>query len=186
MARQFRGAAKGRGFNPIPISGANITRMREENDRILRGLKERRESQRENEKRHLDAMQANAAYYERVRSRDFQTASTNVKNEMLQAQYDATAQANRAEQNEKVVTELFSAVADFSQTAAKMAQKAEDKRKKEEKQLAEQILAENGYLTASKIKFEEVKDKEAFGRAVQSQLADQAREFGEAVDDHKP
>ena len=178
MARQFRGAAKGRGFNPIPISGANITRMREENDRILRGLKERRESQRENEKRHLDAMQANAAYYERVRSRDFQTASTNVKNEMLQAQYDATAQANRAEQNEKVVTELFSAVADFSQTAAKMAQKAEDKRKKEEKQLAEQILAENGYLTASKIKFEEVKDKEAFGRAVQSQLADQAREFG--------
>ena len=178
MARQFRGAAKGRGFNPIPISGANITRMREENDRILRGLKERRESQRENEKRHLDAMQANAAYYERVRSRDYQTASTNVKNEMLQAQYDATAQANRAEQNEKVVTELFSAVADFSQTAAKMALKAEDKRKKEEKQLAEQILAENGYLTASKIKFEEVKDEEAFGRAVQSQLADQARDFG--------
>ena len=178
MARQFRGAAKGRGFNPIPISGANITRMREENDRILRGLKERRESQRENEKRHLDAMQANAAYYERVRSRDYQTASTNVKNEMLQAQYDATAQANRAEQNEKVVTELFSAVADFSQTAAKMALKAEDKRKKEEKQLAEQILAENGYLTASTIKFGEVKDEEAFARAVQSQLADQARDFG--------
>jgi len=178
MARQFKGAARARGFNPIPISGANINRMREENERILRGLRERRESQRENEKRQLEAMQSNAAYYEKVRSRDYQTASANLKTEMQQAQYDATAEVNRAEQNEKVVTELFSAVAGFSQTAAKMAQRAEDKRKKEEKQKAEQILAENGYLTASKIKFEEVKDEEAFGRALQSQLADQARDFG--------
>jgi hypothetical protein len=40
MARQFQGAAKARGFNPIPISNANITRMREENERIIRGLRE--------------------------------------------------------------------------------------------------------------------------------------------------
>ena len=88
MARQFQGAAKGRGFNPIPISGANITRMREENERILRGMRERRESERNNEKRQLEAMQADAAYYEKVRARDFKVESTNLENEQKQLHYN--------------------------------------------------------------------------------------------------
>ena len=42
MARKFSGAARARGFQPIDVSDANIARMRENNQRILDGMRARR------------------------------------------------------------------------------------------------------------------------------------------------
>ena len=178
MARQFKGAAKARGFNPIPISSANINRMREENERIIRGMKERRESQRRNEERQLQAMQADAAYYEKVRARDFDITSTNLRTEQQQLQYDAIAQANRAEEQAKVVNAAFSAVANFSQTAAKMVKQAEDKRNQEDRQKGQAIAERYGFLTYSQLNFDKGLDAEAQARLILSSTAEQMRAAG--------
>ena len=178
MARQFKGAAKARGFNPIPISSANINRMREENERIIRGLRERRESQRRNEERQLQNMQADAAYYERVRARDFDITSTNLRTQQQQLQYDAEAKANRIAQESEAVTAVFSAVADFSQTASKLAKQAEDKRSQEQRQKGQELAQRYDYLTYSQLKFDKGLDAEAAGRLILASTIDQLRASG--------
>ncbi len=62
MARKFSGAARARGFSPISVSNANINRMREENQRILDGMRARQESIRQNDERALQAMKDDAAH----------------------------------------------------------------------------------------------------------------------------
>ena len=131
MARQFQGAAKGRGFNPVPISSTNITRMREENERILRGMKERRESERRNEERQLSEMQSDASYYEKVRNRDFKIADTNLSNEAKQLQYNEAERVAQYNASTEAMSQIFTDVAKFSATAGRLAQKAQDERDKE-------------------------------------------------------
>lgn len=177
MARQFRGAAKGRGFNPIPISGANITRMREENERIIRGMKERRESQRRNEERQLQAMQSDAAYYEKIRNRNFDITNKNLKNEQLQLQYDAEADAQRSEQEFTAVKAVFEAVADFSKTAAKIKKEEEEEKEEEKKKLGRWQRARFG-PTGADISFKRGLDAEAEGQERVRSSVQEGRETG--------
>ena len=155
MARQFQGAAKGRGFNPIPISSANITRMREENERILRGMREQRESERRNEERQLRDMQADAAYYEKARSRDFKVESTNLANEQKQLEYNEAERVAQYNASTKAMSAIFTDVAKFSETAGKLAQKF--KEKKEKAEIEEGILwrKTNGSINPAQIEFNE-------------------------------
>lgn len=178
MARQFRGAAKARGFNPIPISSANITRMREENERVIRGLRERRESERNNEERQLQAMQADAAYYEKVRERDFKITDLNLTQEARQAAFDADAQANRLQQESEAVTAMFSAVADFSKTAAKNAKLAEEKLSEERRAEGQAFAERYDHLTFAQLKFDKAQDEEAVARVIQASTIDQLRAIG--------
>ena len=178
MARQFKGAAKARGFNPIPISSANITRMREENERVIRGLRERRESERNNEERQLQAMQADAAYYEKVRERDFKITDLNLTQEARQASFDAEAKLNRIQQQDAAVTEMFNAVASFSETAAKHAKLAEEKRDEERREEGQRIAEQNDHLTFAQLKFDKAQDEEAVARVILASTMDQLRAAG--------
>ena len=177
MARQFKGAAKARGFNPIPISSANITRMREENERIIRGMKERRESQRRNEERQLQAMQSDAAYYEKIRNRNFDITNKNLKNEQLQLQYDAEADAQRSEQEFAAVDSIFKAVADFSKTAAKIKKEEEEEKEEEKKKLGRWRRARFG-PTGADISFKRGLDAEAEGQERVRSSVQEGRETG--------
>ena len=178
MARQFQGAAKGRGFNPIPISGANITRMREENERILRGMRERRESERNNEKRQLEAMQADAAYYEKVRARDFKVESTNLANEQKQLQYNEAERVAQYNAETKAISGIFDDIVKFSRTAAAAKAKADEKREVEAAEEARRLRERNGPLSSTDIAFRSALDAEAEGQELVRGSVQEAKELG--------
>ena len=178
MARQFQGAAKGRGFNPVPISGANITRMREENERILRGMRERRESERNNEKRQLEAMQADAAYYEKVRDRDFKVESTNLANEQKQLQYNEAERVAQYNAQTEAVSGIFDDIVKFSKTAAAAKAKADEKREAEAAEEARRLRERNGPLSSTDIAFRTALDAEAEGQELVRGSVQEAKELG--------
>jgi len=178
MARQFRGAAKGRGFNPIPISSANITRMREENERILRGMKERRESERRNEERQLRDMQADAAYYEKVRDRDFKITDTNLANERKQLEYNEAERVAQYNASTEAMSQIFTDVAKFSVTASKIAKAKQDERDAENLKIAKQIRERNGPLDLTQIEFNKGMDAEAYAREVMGATVEEMRAAG--------
>ena len=178
MARQFQGAAKGRGFNPVPISGANITRMREENERILRGMRERRESERNNERRQLEAMQADAAYYEKVRARDFKVESTNLANEQKQLQYNEAERVAQYNAQTEAVSGIFDDIAKFSRTAAAAKARADEKREAEAAEEARRLRERNGPLSSTDIAFRTALDAEAEGQELVRGSVQEAKELG--------
>ena len=178
MARQFKGAAKGRGFNPVPISSANITRMREENERILRGMRERRESERNNEKRQLEAMQADADYYEKVRDRDFKITSTNLTNEQQQLQYNEAERVAQYNAQTEAMSGIFDDIVKFSKSAAAAKAKADEEKKVEEQERGRRLRARNGPLNSADIAFRAALDAEAEGQEIVRGSVQEARELG--------
>ena len=150
---KFQGAARGRGFAPVQVSAANISRMREENERILRGMRERRESQRNNEERILRQMKEDAAYGEKARRRDFEIADTNVSNEARQAQYNEAVRQKEYSQSTQAVESVVDSIVKFSATA----QKAQDlaRAEKEQKEIEEGILwrKTNGPINPAQLKW---------------------------------
>ena len=116
MARKFSGAARARGFQPIDVSEANISRMRENNQRILDGMRARRESIRRNDERQLQAMQENAAYSAKTRQRDYSIGAQNLRTEQQQVQYDAQARTQEIQNQQAGIDAVVSAVSQFSST----------------------------------------------------------------------
>ena len=178
MARKFQGAAKGRGFNPVSISSANITRMREENERILRGMRERRESQRNNEQRQLEALQANANYYQQVRDRDFKIASTNLENEQKQLQYNEAERVAQHNANTKAISGIFDDIVKFSETAAKAKALADEKEAEKRKDQIRRDRERSGPLTKSDIAFRKALDAEEEGQELVRSSVQEAKELG--------
>ena len=150
---KFQGAARGRGFAPVQVSAANISRMREENERILRGMRERRESQRQNEERILQQMKEDAAYGEKARRRDFEIADTNVSNEARQAQYNEAVRQKEYAQSTQAVESVVDSIVKFSATAQKAADLA--RAEKEQKEIEEGILwrKTNGPINPAQLKW---------------------------------
>ena len=150
---KFQGAARGRGFAPVQVSAANISRMREENERILRGMRERRESQRQNEERIFRQMKEDAAYGEKARRRDFEIADTNVSNEARQAQYNEAVRQKEYTQSTQAVESVVDSIVKFSATAQKAADLA--RAKKEQKEIEEGILwrKTNGPINPAQLKW---------------------------------
>lgn len=116
MARKFSGAARARGFQPIDVSDANIARMRENNQRILDGMRARRESIRRNDERQLQAMRENAAYSAKTRQRDYDIGAQNLRTEQQQVQYDAQARTQEIQNQQAGIDAVTSAVSKFSST----------------------------------------------------------------------
>ena len=155
MARKFSGAARARGFSPIQVSDANISRMREENQRIERGMQARRDSIRQNDERQLQAMREDAAYYDKIRRRDFNIASQNVETERRQAEYDAAARLNDIRQQQATANLLVSSIAQFSETAAKAQKAAEEKEANEAQQRGILFRKRYGGVDQAQINFDD-------------------------------
>jgi soluble lytic murein transglycosylase-like protein len=162
MARKFSGAARARGFSPIQVSDANISRMREENQRIERGMQARRDSIRQNDERQLQAMREDAAYYDKIRRRDFNIASQNVETERRQAEYDAAARLHDIRQQQANL--LVSSIAQFSETAAKAQKAAKEKEATEAQQRGILFRKRYGGVDQAQINFDDGLRVEILGR----------------------
>lgn len=67
MARiQFTPATKSKGFDPIQLSTASITRMREEADRVIQGMERNRAAELKQRTDDFQAMKDNQAYTDRI------------------------------------------------------------------------------------------------------------------------
>ena len=67
MARiQYQPSRKSKGFAPIQISTEGINRMREESNRIVRGLQNIREAEAKQRAAELASIKEDSAYQERI------------------------------------------------------------------------------------------------------------------------
>lgn len=152
--RKFQPATKGRGFNAVTVSDAEILRMTQESARIIKGMEARKEADLENKRRILQDMEQNANYYEKVRKRDFDIASTNVENRQRQLQYDEATRQQRYRETVEGANKIFGQIASLSNTAAqKFAESKIEKDKEDFERGLKQGLASAGVYTSKKLAY---------------------------------
>lgn len=123
MARiQYRPSARSRGFSPQQLSTAGIDRMREESNRIISNMEERRRAEKDQRDQNLQAMREDAAYTERRERENQDILMGNLKREA-----DSKLRAGQiAQQQAQIDAEAFDSVINslvgFSGTIAKVAQ----------------------------------------------------------------
>ena len=136
---QYRGAARARGFSSQQVSDASISRMREDSNRTLQGMRTAAEadiSQRERISREVRANQQ-AERSDRQRNFDIQTQNQNT--EIRQIQLDAQTAKNQLEINQKTQSKIFESISEFSETATK---KYEELQEAKSDELAQQAVNE--------------------------------------------
>jgi len=119
--RQYRAAAQGRGFNAITVSNANLTQLEAESNRVLEGMRARRDADLQNKRQILQDMQDNANYYDKVRKRDFNIASTNIETQQRQAQYDEAERFKRYQEASSGAAKVFENLSSLSNAAGQKA-----------------------------------------------------------------
>jgi|14_taG_2_1085336.scaffolds.fasta_scaffold01041_2 hypothetical protein len=165
--RKYTPAAKGKGFNAVTVSNANIQQMSAESNRIVEGMRARRDSDLENQRRILQDMESNAAYSERTRKRNFDIASTNLDTQRQQQQYNAEATQARIRQETELGAKIFDSIASFSATAAQKSQELRKKGIAEENALA----TEMGQANANNYTWEDLQYQ--LGKNEEENLRDQ-------------
>tara|TARA_Y100000004_G_scaffold138576_1_gene157206 strand:+ start:828 stop:3533 length:2706 start_codon:yes stop_codon:yes gene_type:complete len=178
MARKFSGAARAKGFSPIQVSNANINRMREENQRILEGMRARQESIRENDRRALQAMKEDAAYYQSVRDRDYRIEDQNIRTEIQQSRYDAAAEQAQVREDQKVMDAFVDSIVSISATAKKIQDEEIKKKNKKQEEETERIIGEGGGVDPLSLKMKELRDLEQLKIEQLKGNAALARQFG--------
>ena len=120
MARiRYQPATKSKGFRPIQLSTAGISRMREETNRVVAGMQQNLAAEKEQQKRNLDAMRDDAAYTERITKENKAIEVQNLKNEQLSITQTADRDAQQAKYDADATQTILTSIVDFSETAAK-------------------------------------------------------------------
>lgn len=123
------------GFRPIEVSRAEISRMREETNRVVQNMENNRVTQLNQGRQYLQQLQQDAEYTRRANARNAEIEQKNIKTDLLQSQLDAETTQRQAEVTTKAAEQIFGSLATFSQTAADLSQKRaveEEKRKANE------------------------------------------------------
>ena len=129
MARaKFQGGQRAQGFNPVQVSSANIARMREESDRVVKNMTMRADAELNNRRRILQDMKENAAYYEKERERDFKIQSGNIRTQQQASQDRAEQVRQQARLDAAASEQIFGSISKFSKTASKKLQEMEQER----------------------------------------------------------
>ena len=119
MARiRYQPATKTKGFQPIQLTTAGISRMREETNRVVGGMQQNLKAEQEQQKKNLQAMRENAAYTEQITKENNAIELQNLKNERLGI---AARDAQQAKYDADVTQTILTSIQDFSVTAAKKA-----------------------------------------------------------------
>jgi len=119
MARiRYQPATKTKGFQPIQLTTAGISRMREETNRVVGGMQQNLKAEQEQQKKNLQAMRENAAYTEQITKENNAIELQNLKNERLGI---AERDAQQAKYDADVTQTILTSIQDFSVTAAKKA-----------------------------------------------------------------
>ncbi len=136
---QYRGAAKSKGFSPMQVSDAAISRMREESNRVVQGMRAAAEADISQRQRISEEVKANQQYEKSARERNFQIQTRNQETELRQTQLDSDTAAKNLALEQKTQTDLFKSVSTLSQTAAK---KFEEIQLAKSDELAQQAINE--------------------------------------------
>jgi hypothetical protein len=152
--------------------------MREENQRILEGMRARQESIRENDQRALQAMKEDAAYYQRVRDRDYRIEDQNIRTEIQQSRYDAAAEQFQVKEDAKVMNAFVDSIVSISETAKKIQDEEIRKKNEKQKKETERIIAEGGGIDPVSLKMKELRDLEQLKIEQLKGNAALARQFG--------
>jgi murein DD-endopeptidase MepM/ murein hydrolase activator NlpD len=113
------------GFNPIQLGRGEISRMREETNRVVQNMEKNRLAQLEQGKANLQALRDNADYTRRAEERNFQIQQQNLKTDFVQSQLDAQTSETQADINTRAAQQIFGSLSKFSQTAADAANRRE-------------------------------------------------------------
>jgi len=119
MARiQFTPATKSKGFDPIQLSTASITRMREEADRVIQGMERNRAAELKQRTDDFQAMKDNQAYTDRITK---ENNAIELKNKQINL--DAALSKIRTDQQQSEIDQqamqgFFDLVKNVSKTAA--------------------------------------------------------------------
>lgn len=133
---QYRGAAKSKGFSPMQVSDAAISRMREESNRVVEGMRQAAEADISQRQRISQEVKENQQYEKGAREKNFQIQTRNQETELRQIQLDSDTAAKNLEAEQKTQTDLFKSVANLSQTAAKKFEEIEQAKSDERAQQA--------------------------------------------------
>jgi len=129
------------GFSPIQLGRAEISRMREETNRVVQNMEKNRLAELEQGKSNLQALRDDAEYTRRAEARNFEIQQQNLKTRFVQSQLDAQTSQRQSDINVQAAEQVFGSLARFSQTAA---QEAEKKRIRQE-----ELDIERGYSQTS-------------------------------------
>ena len=136
---QFRRAAQSPGFRPIQVSGAEISRMREESARVVQGMRNVRDAEIQNRERELSEVKENQRSEAASRERNYQIQTQNQQRELSGLQLEARARQQQFTADQEAAAQIFKSVANISETAGKVyGQYVEIK---ENKQINEALLA---------------------------------------------
>jgi regulator of replication initiation timing len=136
---QFRGATKSKGFSPQQVSDAAISRMREDSNRTLQGMREAARADIEQRQRISAEVKANQQYEKGAREKNFQIQTQNQQTQLRQTQLDSQTALEQLEIDQAAQTKIFENVANLSQTAAK---KYEEIQKVKSDERAQQAINE--------------------------------------------
>lgn len=183
MARiRYQPATKSKGFRPIQLSTAGISRMREETNRVVEGMQQNLAAEKEQQKRNLDAMRDDAAYTERITKENRTIEVQNLKNEQLSITQTADRDAQQAKYDADATQTILTSIVDFSETAAKKAAA------NTAKQLEDQTDAANAVPLAPLLVEDQGRYEEAYGTVqvgAKKQLTEdviEGAESGETLD----
>ena len=133
---QFRGAARARGFSPQQVSDAAISRMREDSNRTLQGMRDAARADIEQRQRISAEVKANQQYEKGAREKNFQIQTQNQQTQLRQTQLDSQTALEQLEIDQAAQTKIFENVANLSQTAAKKYEEIEKVKSDERAQQA--------------------------------------------------
>ena len=118
MARiKYQPSTKVRGFNPIQISKEGITQLRNENNRVIQGLKNNFEAERAQQARDRAAMEENADLEQDRIKRDREIQLENLKNEQISLSKQAQVERQQAKFDAEAKSTFYNTLVDFSKTA---------------------------------------------------------------------
>ena len=122
MARiRYQPATKTKGFQPIQLTTAGISRMREETNRVVQGMEKNLAAEQRQRQENLKAMQDNAAYTEQITKENRAIEVQNLKNEQLSITQTAQRDQQQAQYDADAAETILSSLAGFSTTIAKTA-----------------------------------------------------------------
>ena len=118
MARiKYQPSTKVKGFNPIQISKEGIAQLRNENNRVIQGLKNNFEAEKEQQARDRAAMEENADLEQDRIKRDREIQLENLKNEQIALSKQAEVERQQAKFDAEAKSTFYNTLVDFSKTA---------------------------------------------------------------------
>jgi hypothetical protein len=129
MARkQYSGVFSGTGFRPVQLSQAELSRMAEESDRVIRNMEKRRQADFQQGMDTLRTMKENAAFEQNERARNQKIEQQNLAVKALEFQFER----ERNLKEKSYLAEVLGGLATLSKTAGKIKERSDVEREKDQ------------------------------------------------------